>query len=132
MVSNFSNIITAHLQGLWISAYFLGRLAKDPTAAVGDEVSMSKLRYETVLHNRFGKWRYPIDWGNRNPSFIFDAVPYLDLLQRDLGLEPHRKAASGPRFGIRMDLRITGESMKIGRPSTAVTSRSTKVYSPLP
>ncbi|KAH7002647.1 hypothetical protein EDB80DRAFT_765021 [Ilyonectria destructans] len=26
MVSNFSNIITAYLQGLWISAYFLGRL----------------------------------------------------------------------------------------------------------
>ncbi|KAL6359944.1 hypothetical protein LRP88_05640 [Fusarium phalaenopsidis] len=90
IVSNFSNIITAHLQGLWISAYFSGRLAKDPAAAVGDEVSMSKLRYETVLHNRFGKWRYPID-GHRNPSFIFDAVPYLDLLQRDLGLDPHRK-----------------------------------------
>lgn len=90
-VSNFSNIITAHLQGLWISAYFSGLLTNDPATAVGDEASMEKLRYETVLHNRFGKWRYPTDWGNKNPNFIFDAVPYLDLLQRDLGLEPHRK-----------------------------------------
>ena len=90
VVSNFSNVITAHLQGLWISAYFTGRLANDPGAAVGDEEAMTKLRYETVLYNRFGKWRYPTD-GTKNPSFIFDAVPYLDLLQRDLGLEPNRK-----------------------------------------
>ncbi|KAF4508956.1 hypothetical protein G6O67_005274 [Ophiocordyceps sinensis] len=91
MVANFSNTLTAHLQGLWTVAYFSGLLENDPASAVGDEVSMDKLRYETVLHNRFGKWRYPADWGNKAPSFIFDAVPYLDLLQRDLGLDPRRK-----------------------------------------
>lgn len=91
MVSNFSNVLTAHLQGLWVAAYFSGRLAVDPAAAVGDDEAMRKLRYETVLHNRFGKWRYPIDWASKCPSFIFDAVPYLDLLLRDLGLEVHRK-----------------------------------------
>lgn len=92
MVSNFSNVITAHLQGLWISAYFSGRLANDPAAALGDRQAMDKLRYETILHNRFGKWRYPVD-SAKSPNFIFDAVPYLDLLQRDLGLEPHRKSS---------------------------------------
>lgn len=91
MVSNFSNVITAHLQGLWISAYFSGRLANDPAASVDNQEAMEKLRYETVLHNRFGKWRYPTDWASKCPSFIFDAVPYLDLLLRDLGLERHRK-----------------------------------------
>ncbi|KAM4060961.1 flavin-binding monooxygenase-like domain-containing protein [Hirsutella rhossiliensis] len=91
MVGNFSNTLTAHLQGLWIVAYFSGVLENDPASALGDEASMEKLQYETVLHNRFGKWRYPADWGNKAPSFIFDAVPYLDLLQRDLGLDPHRK-----------------------------------------
>ncbi|KAI1385183.1 FAD/NAD(P)-binding domain-containing protein [Hypoxylon trugodes] len=90
IVSNFSNMITAHLQGLWISAYFSGKLERDPSTAVGDEVAMQQLRYETVLHNRFGKWRYPTD-GTKNPNFIFDAVPYLDLLQRDLGLGIYRK-----------------------------------------
>lgn len=91
MVGNFSNIITAHLQGLWAGAYFAGRLARDPGAAPGDEEAMARLRNETVLHNRFGRWRYPVDWGNKPPNFIFDAVPYLDLLLADLGLEMHRK-----------------------------------------
>ncbi len=106
IVSNFSNMITAHLQGLWVSAYFSGLLENDPAAAFGlgddergdsgssDDSSgkaLQKLRHETALHNRFGRWRYPTDWGNKNPNFIFDAVPYLDLLQRDLGLSPYRK-----------------------------------------
>lgn len=92
MISNFSNAITAHLQGLWIAAYFSNRLTNGPAASVGDDQAMQKLRYETVLYNRFGKWRYPTDWGSKCPSFIFDAVPYLDLLLRDLGLECHRKS----------------------------------------
>ncbi|KAK3316905.1 hypothetical protein B0H66DRAFT_562381 [Apodospora peruviana] len=100
MVSNFSNIITAHVQGLWISAYFSGKLAIDPAKAVGHETQMEELRYQTVLHNRFGKWRYPTDWGSKAPSFIFDAVPYLDLLLKDLGLEIYRKTGKG--FGAEM------------------------------
>ncbi|KAI0205199.1 hypothetical protein F4808DRAFT_448262 [Astrocystis sublimbata] len=91
MVSNFSNAITAHLSGLWISAYFQGKLAINPAAAVDNEVALRKLQYETVLLNRWGKWRYPTDWGHKNPNFIFDAVPYFDLLQHDLGLKTHRK-----------------------------------------
>ncbi|KAI8947269.1 hypothetical protein F4801DRAFT_519639 [Xylaria longipes] len=91
MVTNFSNAITAHLSGLWISAYFEGKLAIDPAAAADDEAALRALQYETVLLNRWGKWRYPTDWGHKNPNFIFDAVPYFDLLQRDIGLDPHRK-----------------------------------------
>ncbi|KAI1359953.1 FAD/NAD(P)-binding domain-containing protein [Xylaria arbuscula] len=94
MISNFSNAITSHLGGLWISAYFSGKLTVDPAKtldAKDDGASLAKIQYETVLHNRWGRWRYPSDWGNKSPSFIFDAVPYLDLLQRDLGLNPYRK-----------------------------------------
>ena len=95
VISNFSNTITAHVTGLWISAFFSGDLDTDPAgAAVLDDDSGEKLRklqYETVLFNRWGKWRYPTDWGNKNPNFIFDAVPYLDLLMRDLGLNRYRK-----------------------------------------
>ncbi|KAI0403159.1 hypothetical protein F4802DRAFT_608202 [Xylaria palmicola] len=91
MISNFSNTIAAHIGGLWTSAYFQGKLTIDPAAVVDDEAALSKLQYETLLHNRWGKWRYPTDWGHKAPSFIFDAVPYFDLLQRDLGLDPHRK-----------------------------------------
>ncbi|KAI0098857.1 hypothetical protein GGR51DRAFT_421316 [Nemania sp. FL0031] len=81
MLSNLSNAITAHICGLWISAFFAGELG------IGDE----RLQYEAVLHNRWGRWRYPTDWGTKRPSFTFDAVPYFDLLQRDLGLNPYRK-----------------------------------------
>jgi len=94
MVGNFSNTISAHIQGLWVSAYFLGALANSPAHAVGDEAAMERLRYQTVLQNRWGKWRYPTDWGNKTPSFVFDAVPYLDLLQRDLGVKMHRKGGA--------------------------------------
>lgn len=33
-----------------------------------------------------------MDWGNKAPAFAFDAVPYYDLLQRDLGVNFHRKS----------------------------------------
>lgn len=90
--SNFSNVIMAHIQGLWVSAYFNRRLSRDPGSAVGDEEALAEIRRETVLHNRYGKWRYPVDWGSdKAPSFIFDAVPYFDLLLRDLGLAWRRK-----------------------------------------
>ncbi|KAL7939383.1 hypothetical protein V8C35DRAFT_275216 [Trichoderma chlorosporum] len=88
-VSNFSNTLTAHLQGLWIGAYFRRLLVNDPSQAVDNAEAMAKLRYETILHNRFGKWRYPAE--TKAPTFIFDAVYYLDLLQKDLGLNPRRK-----------------------------------------
>lgn len=91
MVSNFSNIITAHIQGLWISAYFQGLLENDPGRALESEKALESLQHETALHARFGHWRYPTDWGHRTPSFVFDAVPYLDLLMRDLGLNIYRK-----------------------------------------
>ena len=93
MVGNFSTIMTAHLQALWIAAYFQGRLEEDPAVrALGGEKALESLQYETLLHSRFGHWRYPVDWGHRTPNFVFDAVPYLDLLMRDLGLNIYRKS----------------------------------------
>lgn len=91
MVSNFGNVITAHLQGLWVGAYFSGQLLNNPSLMCNDREALSELQKDTMLHNRFGKWRYPIDWGNKAPSFIFDAVPFYDVLLTDLGLSRHRK-----------------------------------------
>ncbi|CAJ2508463.1 Uu.00g134890.m01.CDS01 [Anthostomella pinea] len=102
MMSNFSNAITAHICGLWISAFFAGKLAIDAEIDTGASAlepptdgniggSLRRLQYETMLFNRWGKWRYPTDWGTKRPSFTFDAVPYFDLLQRDLGLNQYRK-----------------------------------------
>ncbi|EAW08922.1 flavin-binding monooxygenase-like protein [Aspergillus clavatus NRRL 1] len=93
----------AQAQALWITAYFGGRLT--PTATercpasvrVADEKrgpedqAARDLAWETALHTQFGRWRYPGGFGARNPDFVFDAVPYVDLLLRELGVNPVRK-----------------------------------------
>ncbi|KAH8646433.1 hypothetical protein BGZ61DRAFT_470026 [Ilyonectria robusta] len=97
---NFSNPITAHIQGLWISAYFEGKLRRDPSSAVlprnqdslSEAMTLDQVHYETVLHNRFGRWRYPNDPGSKHGDFIFEAVPYMDMMMADLGLKVHRKS----------------------------------------
>ncbi|KAH7199004.1 uncharacterized protein B0J16DRAFT_331473 [Fusarium flagelliforme] len=92
--TNFSNGTCAHIQGLWISAFFDGTLARDPSSAVtaGDKgMTLDEVHRQTVLHNRFGKWRYPNDAGARVPDFIFEAVPFMDMMMADLGLAVHRK-----------------------------------------
>ncbi|KAK3353254.1 hypothetical protein B0T25DRAFT_568465 [Lasiosphaeria hispida] len=95
---NFNTLTVAHAQSVWISAYFNGQLSSAVIPPVGgsDEgaegaKTVDELRRETVLHARFGKWRYPAGHGNQFPDFVFDAVPYVDLLLGDLGLKVHRK-----------------------------------------
>lgn len=104
MTTNISFAPIAHLQALWLHAYFHNKLPpqvlpphspslwsqKKQEAEAGR--SMESVRYETVLHSRFGKWRYPAGYGARFPDFVFDGVPYMDLLLGDLGLRSHRKS----------------------------------------
>ncbi|MBE3050200.1 hypothetical protein IMZ48_48430, partial [Candidatus Bathyarchaeota archaeon] len=103
-LTNFSNATCAYIEGLWISAFFDGKLARDPSdvlrssrttaSKVGGpdwQPTLEKLQHETVLHNRFGKWRYPADHGVKFPDFVFEALPYMDMLMRDLGLQVRRK-----------------------------------------
>ncbi|KFY78634.1 hypothetical protein V499_02260 [Pseudogymnoascus sp. VKM F-103] len=80
-----STTIMAQAQALWIAAYF-----SDKADAVAIPADDEEVRYEAVLHNRFGRWRYPEGFGVI-PDFAFDAVPYLDMLLTDLGLDCHRK-----------------------------------------
>ncbi|OOQ82443.1 flavin-binding monooxygenase-like protein [Penicillium brasilianum] len=94
--------IIAQAQALWIAAYFGNHLT--PTATehcpaavraasdikVEDDAELN-LAWETALHSEFGKYRYPGGFGRRNPDFVFDAIPYVDLMLRDLGLSHERK-----------------------------------------
>ncbi|KAH8912947.1 FAD/NAD(P)-binding domain-containing protein [Coniochaeta sp. PMI_546] len=104
VLMNFSVPLMAHAQALWINAYFDGKLpasvippsldSADPPTAVAEGSAgktIEEVRYETVLYSRFGKWRYPAGYGTRFPDFVFDALPYVDLLVRDLGLPIYRK-----------------------------------------
>lgn len=92
MMMNFNIPTNAHMQALWISAYFLGQGVALPD--VEDDAQRNSMRYETVLHSRFGKWRYPAGQGSHFPDFVFDAQPYVDLLAGDLGLRIHRKGSA--------------------------------------
>lgn len=81
--------IIAQTQALWMTAYFDGKLAC--TENVNEQASA--LQYSATLHNRFGKWRYPGGWGGKIPDFVFDALPYVDMLLTDLGINSRRKAS---------------------------------------
>lgn len=94
--------LVAQTQALWIAAYFEDKLT--PTAvercpqsvrAASDlkteDTAELDLAWETTLHTEFGRYRYPAGFGRRNPDFVFDAIPYIDLMLQDLGLSPERK-----------------------------------------
>lgn len=84
MVSTVTTAIFSTVQGLWISAFFDGKLQRlaDSEDEVVDEI---------MLHTQFEKWRYPCGYGASLPDFAFDSIPYVDLLVNDLGLKCHRK-----------------------------------------
>ncbi|RJE25980.1 Flavin-binding monooxygenase [Aspergillus sclerotialis] len=85
MISSVSTSICASLQGLWISAYFDGKLDRSPNEA--------QVVQEAVINSQWGRWRYPCGYGGDVADFAFDAIPYFDVLLRDLGLKNHRKAS---------------------------------------
>lgn len=90
ILMNFTVAMVAHAQSLWINAYFddaLPQLRDTASSAEG----VAAFQHEAVLHSRFCKWRYPAGYGSKYPDFVFDAVPYLDLLLRDMGLNIYRK-----------------------------------------
>ncbi|KAE8355735.1 hypothetical protein BDV28DRAFT_162638 [Aspergillus coremiiformis] len=93
--------LLAQTQALWIAAYFgddLTPTATEPCPAAIRPTLAERTRdpdrlWETTLHTQFGVHRCPGGLGNRNPDFVFDALAYVDLLLRDLGLDFARKGA---------------------------------------
>lgn len=98
---SFGTAIVSNAQALWVTAYFAGKLSpSDPLIPrpSTDIVSMDDIEWQTVLENRFGRWRYPCGFGARYPDFVFDVVPYVDLLLRDLGVRRWRKKSRLAEF----------------------------------
>ena len=83
MVMTISTPLVAQTQALWLAVYLGGKLAINGT--------QEEITWQTMLHSQFGKWRYRCGYGERYPDFVFDALPYLDLLLQDLRLRSHRK-----------------------------------------
>lgn len=83
MVSSVSTATAANAQAMWISTFFDNRL--DIIAKTPQEVAK-----EVMLHTQWNKWRHPTGYGASFPDFAFDALPYIDLLIKDLGLKVNR------------------------------------------
>ncbi|KAF9639163.1 putative flavin-binding monooxygenase-like protein [Lasiodiplodia theobromae] len=51
----------------------------------------ARVRYDAILHARYGAWRYPAGFGGVLPDFFFDTLPLFDLMLAELGLRRWRK-----------------------------------------
>ncbi|THC88657.1 hypothetical protein EYZ11_011902 [Aspergillus tanneri] len=107
MTMTINTTMIAQVQALWIAAYFDDGMALKSRERCPDEVREKILRsglgestdvdidllWETTLHSQFGIHRYPAGFGKRNPDFVLDAVPYVDSLLTDLGMDINRKGS---------------------------------------
>ncbi|KAI4181150.1 MAG: hypothetical protein L6R41_006791 [Letrouitia leprolyta] len=113
MMSSLQTIVRSELSALWAYAYLNDSLSslvplsyRSPSPQqqrVPDEKDTKDLSgdapnntnnpwlYDSALLSRFGRWRFPMGYGARFPDYVFDGVPYWDLLMRDLGLRRWRK-----------------------------------------
>ncbi|KAI6781161.1 Flavin monooxygenase-like protein [Emericellopsis cladophorae] len=85
-VSTVSTSTCATIQGHWIAAYLANQLDRAPT-------TQAEITEEIMLHTQWGKWRFPCGYGANLPDFVFEGLPYVDMLLRDLGLNSHRKGS---------------------------------------
>ena len=94
VVQSISTVYIAQAQAVWMTAYFDGY---DPPALAqfnGDEKKLvDHITWQTILHTQYGKWRCPGGYGSRFPDFVYDGIPYIDLLLKDLGLKNKRKGS---------------------------------------
>ncbi|KAK5137622.1 hypothetical protein LTR08_007917 [Meristemomyces frigidus] len=90
--AGFSANITGHIRneisGVWIYAYMNDLLSIDPCHDVED------VYWDVAMLQRFCFRRYPYGFGRRFQDFFFDAIPWNDVLLRDLGLSGKRKGGS--------------------------------------
>ncbi|KAL5346713.1 hypothetical protein ACLOAV_008420 [Pseudogymnoascus australis] len=76
--------LIAQIQALWIAAFFHGKL----TAELPSEEEAAR---QALLESRFFRWRAPNGLGAKSVDMVFELVPFVDTLCRDLGLETRRK-----------------------------------------
>ncbi|KAL4798681.1 hypothetical protein BDV19DRAFT_396565 [Aspergillus venezuelensis] len=99
----FNTTLLAEIQALWAVAYLNNELAQvSPFSTPNGDTSPKEglsgndhILHETALHTEFGKWRSPrANGGHAYPNFVFDVLPYIDMLLGDLSVSPRRKSST--------------------------------------
>ena len=91
MLLTLTTPLFAHFQALWLSAYFDGVLPIKSSIEPSSGDIDKDIQWETMLQSQFGKIRYPCGYGPKHPDCVFDSIPYVDLMMRELGLKIYRK-----------------------------------------
>jgi hypothetical protein len=83
-------VVVAQAQALWITAYLNDHV--DSLKSVN--VNHDAVRYEAILNSTYNLIRRPKETGGageKYPDLVFDSIPYVDTLLRDLGVKARRK-----------------------------------------
>ncbi|GMG07316.1 unnamed protein product [Aspergillus oryzae] len=87
-ITTFNTPLVAEVQALWALVY-LNHGSELHHHHQGKESIIN----ETALHTEFCALRSPAGHGVRTADFVFEIMPYLDLLLGDLGLKTARKGS---------------------------------------
>ncbi|KAL2854078.1 hypothetical protein BJX68DRAFT_232778 [Aspergillus pseudodeflectus] len=88
-VTTFNTPLVTEVQALWALVY-LNHGSELTRHHLQDKESALR---EATLHSEFVALRSPTNHGSRNADFVFEVLPYLDILLRDLGLRTARKGS---------------------------------------
>ena len=102
-LSSSQTMTKCELTSLWAYGYLFNALRVQPRTD-------SEVMYEAALWSRFGKWYRPTGMQGNIADFFHDAMPYYDLLLRDLGLKSWRKRSGylSEIFGFWYEVRDLG------------------------
>ena len=84
MNTSFRGMLVFEIQALWTVAFLDGKLS---TKVPGKE----EAEWQAMLQNRFYRWRAPNGLGAKGTNMVFEIMPFLDTLMRELGLNWKRK-----------------------------------------
>ncbi|KAB8346305.1 hypothetical protein FH972_023349 [Carpinus fangiana] len=98
LVSNIQNCLRIHAQSLWAYAYLNRKLDSldfldTETSTTEDAGNPPNLEYEAALRNCFTRHRSIYGYGHKLPDFVFEQIPYCDVLLQDLELRCLRKGS---------------------------------------
>ncbi|KAL4863600.1 hypothetical protein BDV12DRAFT_206354 [Aspergillus spectabilis] len=85
-------ILVAQAQALWITAMFSDKIPH----LQADNLDPTQLQRRAILDRAYGKVRRPRETGGlagRHADLVFDSLPYVDELLRDLGMPVLRKGS---------------------------------------